>query len=226
MNFTYDPDYFEYVSAKGLQDGVSVVGNVYNTPGKVQIILVSLGTGYGVTGNSNLLSLQLRAKSVSSTVATNVYSTAQVANAAGVETTFEGVEKSITIHYADLSALNALISTAESTYAQAVEGISQGEYPVGSKAVLLAAITKAKAVQANPNVTQAEIAQAVAELNAALSAFQASVNTSHGYDVNNSGQVSVGDLAFIAAHYGEKTRILTGIAKRMSMRTVSLIFRI
>ncbi|MBA2942053.1 hypothetical protein HZF08_27685 [Paenibacillus sp. CGMCC 1.16610] len=202
VSFTYNPDYFEYVSTKELQDGVSVVGNVYSTPGKVRVILVSLGTDYGVTGNSELISLQLRAKSVGSTVVTNVYSSAEVANAAGVETTFQGVEKPITIRYADLSALNTLISTAETTYAQAVEGIGQGEYPAGSKADLLAAITKAKAVQANPNVTQAEIMQAVAELNAALTAFQASVHTSHGYDVNNSGQVSIGDLAFIAAHYG------------------------
>ncbi|MBP1962210.1 dockerin type I domain-containing protein [Paenibacillus aceris] len=203
VSFTYDPDYFEYVSATGLQEGVSVVGNVYSTPGKVRIILASLGTDYGVTGNSELVSLQLRAKPVSSTVATNVYSSAQVANAEGVETTFQSVDKPITIRYADLSSLNELISTAEASYAQAVEGIGQGEYPMGSKAVLLAAIAKAKAVQANPDVTQTEITQAVAELNAALSAFQASVNTSHAYDVNNSGDVSIGDLAFIAAHYGQ-----------------------
>ncbi|WP_171684874.1 rhamnogalacturonan lyase family protein [Paenibacillus planticolens] len=203
VSFTYDPDYFEYVSVTGLQEGVSVVGNVYSLPGKVRIILASLGTDYGVTGSSELVSLQLRAKAVSSTVDTHVYSSAQVANAEGVETTFQSVSKPITIQYADLSSLNALIGTAETSYAQAVEGIGQGEYPVGSKAALEAAIAKAKAVQANPNVTQAEITQAVAELNAALSAFQASVNTSHAYDVNNSGQVSVGDLAFIAAHYGQ-----------------------
>ncbi|TBL73913.1 NEAT domain-containing protein [Paenibacillus thalictri] len=81
------------------------------------------------------------------------------------------------------SPLNMLITNAQSRYNVAVEGTENGQYPVGSKAVLLAAINAAKVVASNAGATQQQVNDATAALKTALDTFNASVinsNTSPG----------------------------------------------
>ena len=75
----------------------------------------------------------------------------------------------------DRTILASTISTAETTVAGALEGNKNGQYPVGSKAVLNTAIQTAKTVYNKVSVSQSEIDAANSALIAALNAFNASV---------------------------------------------------
>ncbi|WP_282937895.1 NEAT domain-containing protein [Paenibacillus sp. RC67] len=75
----------------------------------------------------------------------------------------------------DKSQLTAQITEAQTKLAAAVEGSAPGQYPVGSKAVLQAAITAAEAVAANASATQQAVNDAVGALKSSISKFQASI---------------------------------------------------
>lgn len=75
----------------------------------------------------------------------------------------------------DKTALTTSITTATATHTTAVEGTSNGQYPVGSKATLLAAINAATTVKNNATATQVQVDNAKATLDAALLTFQNSV---------------------------------------------------
>jgi|GEM_PF-1190926 len=73
----------------------------------------------------------------------------------------------------DVTELTAAIDAAQAIHDEAVEGETDGSYPVGSKAELLAAISAAIAVRDNTESTQAQVDEALASLNTAVSAFEA-----------------------------------------------------
>ena len=75
----------------------------------------------------------------------------------------------------DKSALASTIALAQTTYNAATEGTNSGQYEVGSKAVLSAAITDAQAVHNNTSATQTQVDQAVSTLQNALATFQNSL---------------------------------------------------
>jgi len=71
----------------------------------------------------------------------------------------------------DKSALNTKIGTANSDYSSAQEGSLTGQYPVGSKAILLTAITNASAVYSNTSATQGQVNTATINLQTAITQF-------------------------------------------------------
>jgi hypothetical protein len=72
----------------------------------------------------------------------------------------------------DKTALKASIAIAQALNDNTVEGTKPGQYEVGSKAALTAALTASKAVDANATATQATVTNTVAQLNAAIAAYQ------------------------------------------------------
>ncbi|WP_249860713.1 NEAT domain-containing protein [Paenibacillus konkukensis] len=85
------------------------------------------------------------------------------------------------------TTLNAAIADAQAKHDAAVEGTEAGQYPAGAKSTLLTAIGQAKAVADNAAATQAQVDAATAALQAAVTAFQASVIK------NNSGTGTIPD---------------------------------
>ncbi|MCQ2607057.1 MAG: glycosyl hydrolase family 8 [Bacteroidales bacterium] len=75
------------------------------------------------------------------------------------------------------SSLTFAITNANTLYNGAVEGIEKGNYPVGSKATLMTAITTAQAVESNASASQTEVDAAKAALTKAVDAFKASMIT-------------------------------------------------
>ncbi len=73
----------------------------------------------------------------------------------------------------DRTVLYTTISDANTLHDDAVEGEENGQYPVGSKADLMTAINAAQTVYDNVSSTQAQIDQAVADLNSAVDTFEA-----------------------------------------------------
>ncbi len=73
----------------------------------------------------------------------------------------------------DKTQLTAAIKLANLRYNFAIEGDDEGQYPVGSKAILQAAIDAATAVKNNPAATQAQVDAAESALNDAVAVFLA-----------------------------------------------------
>jgi Concanavalin A-like lectin/glucanases superfamily len=73
---------------------------------------------------------------------------------------------------ADKAALQAAIATAQALNLT-VEGTKPGQYEVGSKAALTAALTASTAVNADASATQASVNNTTAQLLAAIAAYQA-----------------------------------------------------
>ena len=53
------------------------------------------------------------------------------------------------------------------------------------------------------NATGSQVLQAIADLNAAVAKFQSLVITAATGDFNNSGTLSLGDIAILAGNYGK-----------------------
>ena len=70
------------------------------------------------------------------------------------------------------SYLISSIATAQGVYDQAVEGNAGGQYPAGSKALLLASIQAAQLIADQPNVTNGQLDQAQEALLQALTSFK------------------------------------------------------
>ncbi|MBC8061748.1 MAG: DNRLRE domain-containing protein, partial [Clostridiaceae bacterium] len=84
---------------------------------------------------------------------------------------------------ADKTALVTAIAEAQAIHDAAVEGTKKGNYPVGTKAVLQAEITKADAVAKKVAATQTEIDKALEDLRVAVDVFKATLildNTAPG----------------------------------------------
>jgi uncharacterized protein YjdB len=81
---------------------------------------------------------------------------------------FEALE--ITV---DRAVLYSTMSEALALNNGAVEGEENGQYPIGSKANLMTAINAAQTVYNNASSTQAQINQAIADLNSAIDTFEA-----------------------------------------------------
>jgi hypothetical protein len=93
------------------------------------------------------------------------------------------------------------IDNAQSLYDAAVVGTQPGQYPQEAKDALNTAINEAKAVRDDSSATQAEIDSAVAALNNAVDIFKAAVVEEATPDINNDGNINVGDIALVAYYY-------------------------
>lgn len=205
INIHYDANRFEFVAAESLKgNGLAVLQTDRSQPGHVRIIAASLGTGNEIKQDGNVLKMIWRVKSnVQEGDSKIALSSVILADGFGLEVEAGGSEHSIRVvaKEADKSALNEQLRDAQEIYDTAKEGSNIGEYPAGSKAALLAAINNAKAVADNAASTQAQVNQAVLDLQSALQSFLASVNTRIPGDLNGDGKISIGDLAIMAKGY-------------------------
>ncbi|MFO7868651.1 MAG: carbohydrate binding domain-containing protein [Bacteroidales bacterium] len=83
----------------------------------------------------------------------------------------------------DKSALTTLIAEANTLHSGAVVGTEPGQYPSSAKTAFGTAITTAETVEADDAATQAEVDQAVIDLQDAIDTFEASVNPELNIDV-------------------------------------------
>jgi len=195
VTVNYDPAVLQYIGADSLVDNFTVVGSTYGV-GKIQI--VEAGLKFPVSGSVDLLKLHFQTLSNIPTVTTAVYLTdVIVADQYGNEAALN-IGPAVEIRLAvDKTALNDKLAEADSAL-RAVEqagriGPRWGQYPQASVDTFAAFIAAVKAVQSDGAAAQSDVNQAAESLAAAGEAFRASINTKAG----------IGDLAIMAAHYGE-----------------------
>lgn len=198
--FTYDPAKLQFISAESLKYGFSVVDT--SIEGKVRFLAAD--TGQSIEANGDLLKLHWKALEGNTSAATSIELTdVQLGLGNGTELTVDGASHSLQITFVDKTALNSLIAEAQRAHDAAKEGTAVGDYPAGSKATLLAAVTKAKQAAEDSAASEQQVQQAVSDLTAALQTFKASVIARAAGDLNGDGKFSIGDLGLAAQYYGK-----------------------
>ena len=200
ITVSYDPEIVEFVRADSAREGFEIVGE---TVGDGTVRLLAAQVSGAEDANGELINLHWRVKAGGASSTTFALTNLVVANERGEETQLPGTSTVVTITTVNKADLLELIESAQAKHNAATEGTQVGQYPVGAKAILQAAIDEAAIIAANPRASQAQIEQAVAALSAALSSFEASLITARPGDVNEDGKFTIGDLALVAKHYGK-----------------------
>ncbi|MGO4544105.1 DUF4962 domain-containing protein [Paenibacillus sp. 2TAB23] len=207
LTFTYDPSKFtynEYVKDYA-QQAVIVTNDA--AAGKLRILAGRIGSGTLPT-DSPFLTLKFQVKIDAPTGAASFTSSAvSVSSEAGVLTALAASSAQVNISTKD--ALGTLITQAESTRDQAVEGTTNGTFfsamLAGLKATLTTAIEAAKAVFNQADATEEQVQTAQEELTAAIAEFESHRITATIGDTNNDQLFNIADFVNIALHYGKDT---------------------
>lgn len=205
LTFTYDPTQLEYISTEKADEDTMIV-NELKTSGQIRLILANPNGG-DAKGETLKLRFSANATDAEQT-ATITLAKLLIANSLGEEKELTGGSHQIHIKKGSIvnkEALIALIADAQSKLDAAEEGNDEGQYPVGSKAVLQAAIDKAQVVADDSSAEQSEVDQSILDLTNALNTFLDSVIKPTGEigDLNGDGKISIGDLSIAAAAYGK-----------------------
>lgn len=222
----YDPAKLEFQTAtddsgalslaeqaiRPLSDNVHVLATaVRPDSGQIRVILASAGQEHAVGQDAGLFALTGKVKAGAALGATVAQllkfevsrgaeaGTAGIADAIHtigiVQTPVEPVDS-------DKSALIAVIAAAEALIGRTTEGDKIGQYRIGSKAELQAAVNAAKAVRTNAWATQAQVNAATASLETAREHFLKRLITL----VEGQTQITIRDLSILSLYYGVTSR--------------------
>ena len=123
----------------------------------------------------------------------------------------------------DLSKLKSLISSAQTTYSNAVVGTLDGQYPAKAKTDFLTAITTAQTASTNASISQAQVDQAKTDLQTAIDIFLGQVNTSVPVDKTAlNTKITTANSLDSAAIEGTKTGQYPTGAKQILETAISL----
>lgn len=205
----YDANLFDYIGAEGMASGNSstVVNAVYhNAPtGNLRIITSNPGEGNVINGEASIARLTFKAKNVPGSGQIEI-TNATVSDASGIETVIETLSTA-TVTVIENSALLELISSSTTLYNSAEEGIINGAFIPGMlnglKAQLQQAISSAQIVADNSNATSQEKEAAINQLTNARNLFESKRITAATGDINQSQNISIGDLGLTVGYYGK-----------------------
>ncbi|MNQ88095.1 Gellan lyase precursor [compost metagenome] len=179
-----------------MKAGVTVADSHEVAPGQVRVIAYSQGVANAVYGSGDLLQLQFKALSTSSTVTSTVYLTdVKVSDDNGTVTNVNsGSAFNVTIaaNVIDKTALNNTIAAAVASLNDSTVGTLWGQYTIEDKNSLQSVVNNALTMASNASASQDQVNQAVSQLNSALQTFNSSIVT----------QATIGDLGFLANRYG------------------------
>lgn len=205
---SYDANAIEFVSVDALKSGFTVVETKKDVPGQVRIIAISEGVAGAITASGDVFKFNWKAKPGQSSTTTNLNLTkVTVSNALGqkMDASLANLTISVTASESvNKTTLQTVLNLAQSIYDRAAEGTQVGQYTVGSKAVLLAAIQAAAAVNTAAVASQQQLDDAANVLNQAIQTFnQQFITTYAPGDVNRDTLINIGDLGEVAINYGK-----------------------
>lgn len=157
-----------------LKDHFQVLGTaVKPETGQIRILLASEGASNGVQTAGDLLTLHGTIKADAAVGSTAVSVSNFTIGDDGDTTTVDTASASATIAIGnvDKGALSAAITSAQALHNGAAEGTQAGQYQVGAKAELQAAIDSASAVRDSASASQAQVTAAAAALASAVDVF-------------------------------------------------------
>ncbi|KRF10152.1 hypothetical protein ASG89_01020 [Paenibacillus sp. Soil766] len=207
LTLSYDPAKFTYTGfVYDYPEQVAIIENDEDA-GELRIVTARTGTDVLPVGTP-FLTLKFDVTSdASSGNASFAASAVSISSEAGVKTTIVG--STLEVNVLNKTALGALITQAESTRDQAVEGTAIGTFfsstLSGLKAALTVVIHAAKAVFNQSDATQEQIQTAQSNLTAALTQFESHRITAETGDTDNNHEFDVNDFANIAEQYGKES---------------------
>jgi hypothetical protein len=158
--------------------GLTVLGTAVK-PAEGLINILLSGTGGSLAAEGELFQLHGRVAENALVGTTNVSLTKfEIIGDGGGESyaiPIDSAVAAVEVSAADRSALGSAIAAARELHVGAVEGSSPGQYPSGSKGVLLQAVMAAEAVYAQTDATQLAVNEALATLSAAVQLFKNAV---------------------------------------------------
>ncbi|NOU69812.1 hypothetical protein GC096_38005 [Paenibacillus sp. LMG 31461] len=213
ITLNYNANAIEFVSVDSLKSKFTVVQKTTDVPGQVRLIAVSEGEAGAIKISEDVVKFNWKAKpnQQSATVnfeltnveVTNALSQKMDAQLTHLMVSVNGVDE---VPVADKTTLQTVMTIAQSVYGKAVEGTVVGQYPVGSKADLTAAINAAHAIESNSASTQQQLDDAANVLNQAVQFFNQRMITAFAPgDANESGSIDIGDLGTVALYFGMHT---------------------
>lgn len=199
----YDNSVFELdenQSAEVIENNTMII-NMENEPGRIRILLPTLGIDNALNGNMPIMKLNFKTIGNPAGSVINVESLI-LADKKGNE--FEGVPANLTVIIR--KPLDLLIGTAQDKYDDAEEGYRNGNYILGTKALLQAAISSAQRILDNQDATQSEIDEAFGQLNIILEKVESKMITPSmgdvsGIDGQPDGIINRMDVEYVAGHY-------------------------
>ncbi|WP_282937977.1 NEAT domain-containing protein [Paenibacillus sp. RC67] len=222
----FDPVALEYdmnyTSLHATEDKASTMEKYFGKPGKLKIRQGQRFMSFTITSSSLITSFKVEQNGT--LVETTVVSTNKADNKRVVEFPVNDLTQLLKarVHISTVAngssyemdhdirlrfdagiktALNTLIANAQAKHDATVEGTANGQYPAGSKGILLEAIRQAKTVLDNVVATQAQVDQAITNLQTALTAFTGSVIVSVEYDLSYSTLHATQDKASTMEKY-------------------------
>jgi hypothetical protein len=207
ITISYNPQILSYVNntaaAVGM-DSVIMDTDLNQAAGTIRFILANMGPDHTITGNAPVLTLNFMAVTAEGTGTIQV-SRASVADPQGNKQEVNTSDAILNIEtQPDHLDLVDLIADVRDIYDLAVVGIENGKYPNKAKGALLVAILSAEAVANNSSATADQLAQAITNLNAAVSKFQQLRITSTTGDFGAPGY-DISEIGIFAGFYGVKS---------------------
>ena len=202
VTFSYDSEIFEFLEATPLAANTVIADTYHDQPGLIRFKLANTGTENTWNGNLHVLRLSLQTKAAS---AGSILAMSNIVLADGQGNEFGGapVQKNVIVAAViDRSALQAAIQAAQELYDASEEGAHDGQYILGAKSALQAALTKAQGVLGDAAASQSQLHLAGVELNQAVTLFQSKQITPGMGEVTGDGRISIADLGFVAFHFG------------------------
>jgi hypothetical protein len=100
IQLSYDSSLLEFISAKSInEDAVGIIGEVQNLPGQLRFLLASKGADHAVSGDSELLELNFKAKNVAQAASGTIQVThAVVGNQEGNESVVERTSLTVQVN--------------------------------------------------------------------------------------------------------------------------------
>lgn len=202
----YDPAVFDYETVTKASEGMETFGCTPSGDGTLQILGANIAGG--LAGSSiPIVNVSFKVKDgvndISSTISIVFAEFGLIPNGTVVEAELSSKTIRVgAVSTVDKDALGSAIEEAQSKYSNAVVGIDNGCYWQPDKDIFQTAIAAANTVYTDSGASQAEVDDATAVLNAAKSAFEASVIDPSTGDIDNSSEIDVVDLAIVAYFYG------------------------
>ena len=187
ITLEFDPEVFEFDSAVGANQNISVLRAEPSDTGTLRIVAANIDGGVSGESSTPILDVSFKVKDGVNDVTSEISITKAKLGIMPEGTVIAPALTSKTIAVGttpvvDKSELEGSINAAQILYDNATEGNDPGEYPADAMAAFLDAINAAKAVYENTDATQSEVDAAVTALAEAKEIFEDSMIPESGVD--------------------------------------------
>ncbi|OAS23580.1 endo-1,4-beta-xylanase [Paenibacillus oryzisoli] len=208
VTLTYDNQVFTLIDAQPLAANTVILNQTSSTPAGIErFVLATTDANHALNGEVSVLRFTFTMNTTASGATIGI-GPILLADGNGNEWQAAPIAKTVSVTaILNKTFLEASLLNAQNLIAGAVEGYANGQYITGAKSALQAVIAAAEVTLGKPDVTQAELDQAVVQISQAAALFTSKLITASTGDIAGigglpDGKISVADIGFVAYHFG------------------------